>query len=87
MNVSIPIKNGKGASRTSVIAIGRIGMSTCFQLKGNIKEIRATAACVSKALCSDMSSTFFSKSKARNISMTCSASKALNRYSISAFVA
>ncbi len=44
MKGSMPIRKGKGASSTSVIVLGRIGMSTCFQHKGNRKEIKATAA-------------------------------------------
>jgi len=43
------------------------------------------AECVNKALCSEIKRTFFSRRSAINISMTYSASNALNRYSISAF--
>ena len=67
---SIPIKKGTGASSTSVMPFGRIGMSTCFQQRGNRKERRAIAAWVSNALWSDISKTFFSSSKAKNISIT-----------------
>lgn len=83
---SIPIKKGTGASNNSVVIfLGKIGIKTCFQHNGNKKEINATVACVNKALCSDISKTFFSNSKAKNISITCSASRALNKYSISCF--
>lgn len=41
MNGSIPIRNGTGASRTSVMFLGKIGISTCFQHKGKRKDIRA----------------------------------------------
>jgi len=44
MKGSIPIKKGKGASRTSVIVFGNIGIRTCFQQRGNKNEIKATAA-------------------------------------------
>lgn len=83
--VSIPIKKGTGASRTSIMLLGRIGTRTCFQHKGNKKEIKATAACVSKALCLDISKTFFSNNKAMKMSITCSASNALNKNSMSYF--
>ena len=42
-NVSIPIKNGNGASRTSAIALGNIGINTFFQQRGKRNDIRATA--------------------------------------------
>lgn len=85
MFVSIPIKNGTGASRTSIIDLGRIGTNTCFQHNGNKKEINATQACVRRALCQDINNTFFSKSNAKNISIIYSASSALNKYSTSYF--
>ena len=47
----MPIKNGTGASRTSIIDLGRIGTNTCFQHKGNKNEINATQAWVRRALC------------------------------------
>lgn len=47
--------------------------------------MRATAAWVKRALCFEISNTFFSRSSARNISITYSASRALKRYSISDF--
>jgi len=87
MKGSIPIRKGNGASSTSVILLGNIGMSTCFQHKGNKKEIKATAAWVNSDLCSEISNTFFSNNKAKNMSITYSASKDLKRYSMSIFVA
>jgi hypothetical protein len=87
IKVSIPIRNGTGASSTSVMFLGRIGIKTCFQHNGNRSEISATAAWVNKALCSDISKIFFSSNKAKNISITYSASNALNRYSMSDLVA
>lgn len=66
---------------------GRIGIITCFHENGNRKDIKATLACIKSALYFDIRSTFFSRSKAINISITCSAFKALKRYSMSAFVA
>lgn len=83
--LSIPIKKGKGASATSIIFLGRIGISTFFQHKGNKKEIRAMAEWVSKALWEDINSTFFSNKREMNISITDSASRALNKHSISDF--
>lgn len=85
IEVSIPIKKGKGASRMSVIEIGNIGIKTCFQHKGNKNEISETAAWVRRALCLDIKRTFFSKSRARKMSITYSASSALNKYSTSDF--
>lgn len=40
----MPIKKGKGASRTSAIDFGNIGINTFFQQRGNKNEIKATAA-------------------------------------------
>ena len=85
VTVSIPKRKGTGASSTSVIFFGKMGINTCFQHSGNKNEIKAIAACVSKDLCSEIKRTFFSRRSAINISMTYSASKALNRYSMSAF--
>jgi hypothetical protein len=67
--------------------LGSIGIITCFHEKGKRKDINATLACIKRALYLDIRSTFFSNSNAIKISITCSAFKALNRYSISAFVA
>jgi hypothetical protein len=85
MKVSIPIKKGKGASNTSAIALGNIGINTFFQHRGKRNEMSATAEWLRRALCSEMRSTFFSRSRAMNMSMTYSASRALNKYSISDF--
>jgi|LauGreDrversion4_2_1035121.scaffolds.fasta_scaffold58657_2 hypothetical protein len=81
---SAPIKKGTGASRTSIMLLGRIGMSTCFHENGNRNDIKATQACVRRALYLEIIRTFFSAKRARNISTTCSALKDLNRPSISA---
>jgi hypothetical protein len=67
--------------------LGKIGIKTCFQHNGKRNDIKATAAWFNKALCSDISSIFFSNNSAMNISITCSASNALNKYSISDLVA
>jgi hypothetical protein len=84
---SIPIRNGTGASRTSVMFLGRIGIKTCFQEKGKRKEIRATLAWARRALYFEISKTFFSVKRARNMSMIYSAFKARKRFSISTLVA
>jgi hypothetical protein len=85
MKVSIPMRNGTGASNTSIMLLGKMGTSTCFQQSGNKNEMSATEAWVRRALCWEMRRTFFSRSRARKISMTYSASSALNKYSISDF--
>jgi hypothetical protein len=38
----MPIKKGRGASKTSIISAGRMGIRVCFQFKGKIKLIRLT---------------------------------------------
>jgi len=37
----MPIKNGNGASTTSIIVAGKIGIKVCFQTSGKIKLINA----------------------------------------------
>ena len=39
----MPIKNGNGESMTSIICAGKIGINTCFQSSGNMKDFKATA--------------------------------------------
>lgn len=83
----IPIRNGNGASRTSIISQGSIGMSVCFQWKGNMIETKAIADCVSKLLCLDTSKTFLSNRSYTKISITSSTVRHLNRFSIQDLVA
>jgi hypothetical protein len=62
---------------------GRMGIQVFFQQRGKRKLIRAIEACVNRALYLEISNTFFSKRRARKMSITCSALRARNRYSTS----
>ena len=80
---SAPIRKGTGASKTSIIFLGSMGMSTCFHIKGNKNDMKETHAFVNKALYFDIRRTFFSAKSAKNMSTTCSALSDLNRLSMS----
>jgi hypothetical protein len=67
--------------------LGRIGIQVFFQQRGNRKEIKAMDAWVNRVLYLEIKRTFFSKSRAKKISITCSALRARNRNSISALEA
>jgi hypothetical protein len=67
--------------------LGSIGIQVFFQQRGNRKEIKAMDAWVNRVLYLEIKRTFFSKSRAKKISMTCSALRARNRNSISALEA
>ena len=57
---SMPIKNGNGASSTSIISAGKIGINVCFQHNGKMKLIKEMHAYVSKLLCRETKSNFLS---------------------------
>jgi hypothetical protein len=67
--------------------LGSIGIHVFFQQRGNRKEIKAMDAWVNRLLYLEIKRTFFSKRRAKKISMTCSALRARNKNSISALEA
>jgi hypothetical protein len=76
----MPIKKGYGASMTSIMSDGRMGIRVCFHWKGNAKDSRAVEVWVNNDLYLETRRILRSRISLRYTWSTFSTERVLNKF-------